>query len=146
MKKDYKHLSAEERAATIIERRKGASIRAMALLLRLSASTVSRELTRNRCAVAPCYDATGAASPHRLRHTCCAREAQVRRWQCPVSECARHLIYWRWSCTCRSSGGAAPNVLQSGASQKVRHVHRDRSTEVADRDVGHLVGQKKKAP
>nr|WP_269139309.1 helix-turn-helix domain-containing protein [Burkholderia cepacia] len=45
--KEYKHLSAEERAALMIERAKNTSIRAIARLLGRSPSTVMRELRRN---------------------------------------------------------------------------------------------------
>jgi IS30 family transposase len=48
MKKDYSHLSAEERAVLIIEREKDASVRAIARPLGRSASTLSRDLARNR--------------------------------------------------------------------------------------------------
>jgi IS30 family transposase len=44
MKKNYSHLSAEERAVIMIEREKDASVRAIARLLGRSASTLSREL------------------------------------------------------------------------------------------------------
>jgi IS30 family transposase len=47
MKKNYSHLSAEERAVIMIEHGKGCSMRAIARLLARSASTVSRELARN---------------------------------------------------------------------------------------------------
>ncbi|WP_157635974.1 helix-turn-helix domain-containing protein, partial [Burkholderia ubonensis] len=45
--KEYKHLSAEERAAIMIERAKNTSVRAIARLLGRSASTITRELARN---------------------------------------------------------------------------------------------------
>jgi IS30 family transposase len=47
MKKNYSHLSAEERAVIMIEHGKGSSMRAIARLLGRSTSTVSRELARN---------------------------------------------------------------------------------------------------
>ncbi|WP_143176365.1 helix-turn-helix domain-containing protein, partial [Burkholderia ubonensis] len=56
--KEYKHLSAEERAAIMIERAKNTSVRAIARLLGRSASTITRELARNHTE-SPCsYDAT----------------------------------------------------------------------------------------
>ncbi|MEV9638644.1 helix-turn-helix domain-containing protein [Burkholderia pseudomallei] len=67
MKKKYQHLSAEDRAAIMIERQRGTSMREIARRLGRSASTVSRELARNRNAATPRYDATQAASSYRLR-------------------------------------------------------------------------------
>ncbi|EDT42845.1 regulatory protein LacI [Burkholderia ambifaria MEX-5] len=61
MKKKYQHLSAEDRAAIMIEHRRGAGIREIARRLGRSASTVSRELARNWNTATPRYDATQAA-------------------------------------------------------------------------------------
>ncbi|WP_157650482.1 helix-turn-helix domain-containing protein, partial [Burkholderia ubonensis] len=67
MKKSYSHLSAEERAVIMIESGKKVSVRAIARLLGRSASTVTRELARNRAECARCYDATVAAKAYRTR-------------------------------------------------------------------------------
>lgn len=48
MKKKYRHLSAEERAVIMIESGKNTSVRAIGRLLGRSASTITRELARNR--------------------------------------------------------------------------------------------------
>jgi IS30 family transposase len=61
--KNYIHLSAEERAVIMIEHHEGARGRAIARLLGRSASTVSRELTRNRETSMSRYDATQAHWP-----------------------------------------------------------------------------------
>lgn len=68
MKKNYRHLSAEERAVIMIAYGKDASVGTIARLLGRSASTVLRELARNRDGSRPGYDATRAASAsHRAR-------------------------------------------------------------------------------
>jgi IS30 family transposase len=71
MKKNYSHLSAEERAVIMIEREKDASVRAIARLLGRSASTVSHELARNRDGSKPSYDATRAGAAYRTRREFC---------------------------------------------------------------------------
>jgi len=77
MKKTYQHLSAEDRAAIMIEHQRGASIREIARRLGRSASTVSRELARNRSTAMPRYDATQAASAYRLRRQRCVRRRKL---------------------------------------------------------------------
>ena len=65
MKKKYRHLSAEERAVIMIESGKNTSMRAIGRLLGRSASTITRELARNRAESARFYDATAAARAYR---------------------------------------------------------------------------------
>ena len=76
-KNNYSHLSAEERAVIMIEHGKGSSMRAIARLLGRSASTVSRELARNRDAVSPGYHARQAAASYRIRRQRCVRRRKV---------------------------------------------------------------------
>ncbi|WP_196755088.1 helix-turn-helix domain-containing protein, partial [Burkholderia anthina] len=57
----YQHLSAEERAAIMIEKAGNTSVGVIARLLGRSASTITRELARNRTESSRCYDATSAA-------------------------------------------------------------------------------------
>ncbi|SDR50209.1 Helix-turn-helix domain-containing protein [Paraburkholderia tuberum] len=97
MKKNYKHLSAEERAAIMIEHRKGDSIRTIAGLLGRSASTVSRELARNCSVDAPRYCATQAASAYRLRRRRCVRPRELIEGSALYRHVHDHLVYWRWS-------------------------------------------------
>ncbi|WP_269766311.1 helix-turn-helix domain-containing protein [Burkholderia ubonensis] len=54
--KKYRHLSAEDRAAIMLEHQRGASLREIARRLGRRASTVSRELSRNRNTARPCDD------------------------------------------------------------------------------------------
>ncbi|WP_417067492.1 helix-turn-helix domain-containing protein [Niveibacterium terrae] len=67
MGKTYSHLSAEERAAIMIEQSRQTSCRGIARLLGRSVSTVSRELSRNRTEQSEAYDATAAAKGYRAR-------------------------------------------------------------------------------
>src|SRR5450759_5709079 len=48
MDKQYRHLTAEERAVVMVEHRKRVSLRAIARELARNASTISREVRRNR--------------------------------------------------------------------------------------------------
>ncbi|MGK8196097.1 IS30 family transposase [Burkholderia cepacia] len=84
--KKYKHLSAEERAAVMIEKARNTSVRAIARLLWRSASTISRELARNRTESPHGYDATNAAGAYR------ARRERSRR---PAKQAAGSALYWR---------------------------------------------------
>ncbi|WP_080427920.1 helix-turn-helix domain-containing protein [Burkholderia ubonensis] len=65
MKKSYSHLSAEERAVIMIESGKKVSVRAIARLLGRSASTVTRELARNRARDVAHMSVFRASSRHR---------------------------------------------------------------------------------
>ncbi|MEA3312234.1 MAG: helix-turn-helix domain-containing protein, partial [candidate division WOR-3 bacterium] len=55
MYKEYHHLSLKERERIDMMRRKGISVRQMAVVLDRSPSSVSRELRRNRSAVYDSY-------------------------------------------------------------------------------------------
>ena len=93
----YKHLSAEERAVIMIEQRKGSCTRAIARLLGRSASTVSRELTRNGNMSALPYDATQAASAYRVRRQGCGRRRKLLAGRALYQHVHDRLVYWRWS-------------------------------------------------
>ena len=67
MGKTYSHLSAEERAAIMIEQSRQTSCRGIARLLGRSVSTVSRELSRNKAERGEAYDATAATEGYRAR-------------------------------------------------------------------------------
>ena len=97
MKKNYSHLSAEERAVIMIEHRKESSVRSIAQLLGRSASTVGRELTRNRDASRPHYDATQAASAYRVRRERCVRRRKLIAGSALYRQVHDRLVYWRWS-------------------------------------------------
>jgi IS30 family transposase len=97
MKKNYSHLSAEERAMIMIEHQRGTGVRTIARLLERSASTVSRELARNRDGSVPHYDATRAASAYRIRRERCVRRRKLAAGSALYQHVHDHLIYWRWS-------------------------------------------------
>jgi len=97
MKKNYRHLSAEERAVIMIEYGKDTSVCAIARLLGRSASTVSRELARNRDGSSPSYDATRAASAYRTRRERCVRRRKLAAGTTLYQRVHDHLVYWRWS-------------------------------------------------
>lgn len=97
-KNGYEHLSPEERAVIMVERRRGSSLRAIAALLDRAPSTVSREVARNAAVAAGArYDATAAAVAYRVRRRRCVRRRTLEdgtRLHRLVSD---RLIYWRWS-------------------------------------------------
>lgn len=97
MKKNYRHLSAEERAVIMIEQGKGSSMRTMARLLGRSASTVSRELARNREAALSGYHARDAGASYRIRRQRCVRRRKVIAGTALYQYVHDHLVYWRWS-------------------------------------------------
>jgi IS30 family transposase len=97
MKKKYRHLSAEERAVIMIESGKNTSVRAIGRLLGRSASTITRELARNRVESARCYDATGAARAYRARRERSRRARKLRAGSELYWRVHHHLVYWRWS-------------------------------------------------
>ncbi|WP_080418117.1 IS30 family transposase [Burkholderia ubonensis] len=95
--KEYKHLSAEERAAIMIERAKNTSVRAIARLLGRSASTITRELARNHTE-SPCsYDATSAARAYRTRRERSRRQHKLAVGSALYWQVHHHLVYRRWS-------------------------------------------------
>lgn len=95
--KKYRHLSAEERAVIMIERRNGRSTRAIADLLGRSASTISRELNRNCPTQASAYNATKAAIAYRSRRIRCGRECKLRAGTALYQKVHDHQVYRRWS-------------------------------------------------
>lgn len=97
MKKNYKHLSAEERAVIMIEQGRGSSVRAIARLLGRSASTVCRELARNRDVAVPGYQARQAGVAYCMRRQRCVRRRKVAAGTALHRYIHDHLIYWRWS-------------------------------------------------
>jgi IS30 family transposase len=97
MKKNYSHLSAEERAMIMIEHQRGSGVRTIARLLERSASTVSRELARNRDSSVANYDATRAASAYRIRRERCVRRRKLAAGSALYQRVHDHLIFWRWS-------------------------------------------------
>ncbi|QFY41544.1 IS30 family transposase [Candidatus Methylospira mobilis] len=68
MEKKYNHLSAEDRAAIMLMKSDGHSLRAMALRLQRSPSTISRELLRNPVKSGSYCAGTAGIRARQLRH------------------------------------------------------------------------------
>lgn len=94
MSRIYHHLSPEERAVLMIERRSGSSLRSIARLLGRSASTVSRELRR---AGAGAYDATQAARGYRERRRASRRRCRLIPETTLYQHVRDRLLICRWS-------------------------------------------------
>ena len=92
----YNHLSSEERAVIMIERRRGRSFRAIAGLLSRDVSTISREVARGMAA-AVAYDATRAAAAYRERRRRCVRRRKLVEGTALFEHVHNRLRYWRWS-------------------------------------------------
>lgn len=104
MDKQYQHLSAEERAAIMIEHGKGTSLRSIARTLDRDVGTISREVSRNRLpesmsrtAAAEAYDATTAAMAYRLRRQRCGRMRKLVEGTFLHQHVHDRLVYGRWS-------------------------------------------------
>lgn len=105
MDKQYRHLSAEERAAIMLERDKGTSLRSIAGELVRDVSTISREIRRNRLCepatqevpASAAYDATTAAMAYRLRRQRCGRPRKLVEGTPLHRHVHDRLVYWRWS-------------------------------------------------
>ncbi|MPV71617.1 helix-turn-helix domain-containing protein [Burkholderia sp. BE17] len=93
----YKHLSAEERAAIMIERARNTSVRAIGRLLNRSASTIARELTRNLGESSCRYDATAAAQGYRRRRERSRRPRKLAAGNALYWQVHHDLVYRRWS-------------------------------------------------
>ncbi|WP_269138947.1 IS30 family transposase [Burkholderia anthina] len=90
-------MSAEERAAIMIEKGRNTSISAIARLLGRSASTITRELARNRAESPRGYDATGAALAYRARRARCRRQPKLAVGNALYWQVHHDLVYRRWS-------------------------------------------------
>jgi transposase, IS30 family len=91
----FRQLQPEERMTISSMAQQGSSVRAMARTLGRSASTISRELLRNRC------ERVGYAS-QRAQAMSRARRIQARPiakldWRCPLWGVVLTLLEWKWS-------------------------------------------------
>lgn len=97
-KNGYEHLSPEERAVIMVERRRGSSCRAIARLLGRAPSTVSREVARTTAVDAVTgYDATAAAVVYRERRRRCVRRRKLQDGTPLHQTVSDWLIYRHWS-------------------------------------------------
>lgn len=99
MGKRYQHLTAEERAVIKLEHARGASLRSIARELGRDVSSVSRELSRNRCdnASGSRYDPSVAARAYRDRRLRCVRHRKLAEGTWLHRHVHDRLVYWRWS-------------------------------------------------
>lgn len=93
---NYQHLSSEERAVIMIERRRGSSFRAVARLLDRDVATISREVARNTAATVA-YDATSAAAAYGERRCRSVRRRKLVEGTALFEHVHNRLRYWRWS-------------------------------------------------
>lgn len=91
----YHHLSPEERAFIMLERNRGSSLRHIALMLKRSPATLSRELKRNSSTERYCATRAGAAYKHRRQHSVRPRKLASNRVLCAIVW--SRLLHQKWS-------------------------------------------------
>lgn len=90
----YQHLTTEERETAMVLREKGESIRSIGLALRRSASTISREFSRNlRCDGT--YSANYASKQYHRRRKRCHSERIMANPE--VASYVEKRLLWRWT-------------------------------------------------
>ena len=101
MDRRYKHLSGEERGVILAEHRRGASLRAIGVLLGRSASTIGQELRRGRLDALPAqpYCAQLGGAGYRARRKHCGRRRKLSPGGWLHDFVRGKLIHRRWSPT-----------------------------------------------
>lgn len=94
---NYYHLSPEERAVIMIEFHKGNSIRQISKFLKRSASTISRELKRNRLNNSSPYCATKAADQYVHRRKKCIKPTKLHADTTLYDKIKSWLVDKKWS-------------------------------------------------
>ena len=99
MDRRYKHLNGEERGVILAERRRGASLQAIGLLLGRSTSTIGRELRRGRPDGLPAqpYCAQRGGAAYRARRKRCGRRRKLAPGGWLHGFVRGKLIRKRWS-------------------------------------------------
>jgi IS30 family transposase len=97
MGKRYQHLSSEERAMMALEHRRGTSLNQIAGMMQRSASTVSRELSRNGAGGGRGYEPTAATRRYCERRFLCGRRRKLVEGSDLHRYVHDHLLYLRWS-------------------------------------------------
>ncbi len=99
MDRRYKHLNGEERGVILAEHRRGASLRAIGLLLGRSASTIGRELRRGRPEGEPAqpYCAQRGVAGYRARRKRCGRRHKLVVGSWLYDWVRGKLVHRRWS-------------------------------------------------
>ena len=91
----YHHLSPEERAIIMLERERGSSLRQIALKLKRSPSTLSRELRRNSTTARYCAVQAGATYKNRRKR--CVKPLKLTRNQALCDKVLSWLVQRKWS-------------------------------------------------
>ena len=94
MRKQYSHLSVEERAVLQVERDRGTSLRAIGRRLGRNVSTLSREVRRLD---GPVYSAHAAATDYRSRRSRCVRPRRLVEGSALYTFVHDRLVLDRWS-------------------------------------------------
>ncbi len=99
MDRRYKHLTSEERGVILAEHRRGASLRAIGLLLGRSVSTIGRELRRGRPEGEPAlpYCAQRGGAGYRARRKRCGRRHKLVAGGWLHDFVRVKLVHRRWS-------------------------------------------------
>ena len=97
MGQKYTHLSAEERAMIEIEVGNGNSLRSVARRLGRHASSVSRELSRNRSESSPPYSGRSAGAAYRERRRRSVRRRRLVEGTPLYQRVYTWLVHRRWS-------------------------------------------------
>jgi IS30 family transposase len=97
MGQKYTHLSAEERAMIEIEVGNGSSLRSVARRLGRQASSVSRELSRNRSESSPPYSGRSAGAAYRERRRRSVRRRRLVEGTPLYQRVYTWLVHRRWS-------------------------------------------------
>lgn len=104
MEQQYRHLSIEERAVIMTGHGQGESLRSLARILGRSASTICRELQRNRRGdkageplPALAYDPTAASQAYRRRRQRCGRRRRLVEGSALYRWVHKRLVRDRWS-------------------------------------------------
>ncbi len=87
----YYHLTPEERAVIMIEHHKGQSIRSISRFLKRSASTISRELSRNQATTSQSYCASSAAQQYSQRRKSSKKPIKIIQGN-PLYEKIKHWL------------------------------------------------------
>jgi len=98
MQTRYQHLSSEERAVIMVERKRGSSARSIAQTLGRTPSTISRELRRGAPdQAAQAYCPTYAAQRYRTRRGSCGRPRKLLPGTWLYNWVRDRLLYQYWS-------------------------------------------------
>ena len=116
-RRTYQQLQPEERMTIASMKQQGSSVRAMARTLGRSASTVSRELTRNTCSVVGYASAPAqslSTSRREAARPCPKLHPQSMSWRVVLT-----LLEWKWSP--QQISGTLKRMWPNDPTQHVSH-------------------------